>query len=98
MSYVSYSPMHSGALESLMLEAAGRSGGLGRLFWPGSGPTRDCSHVGWLGRGCPDAQSPLGHMFFFETANKAETLIKHPLDHFLYKIGELELPFEDDLK
>ena len=53
MSYFSYSPMHS----------AGCSGGLGGLLWPGSGPTRDCSHVGWLGRGCPDAQdTPLGHL------------------------------------
>ena len=67
MSYVSYSPMHSGALESLMLEAAGRSGGLGRLFWPGSGPTRDCSHVGWLGRGCPDTQrAPWDTCFFLK--------------------------------
>lgn len=56
MSYFSCSPMHS----------AGRSGGLGGLVWPGSGPTRDCSHVGWLGRGCPDAQdTPLGHSFYF---------------------------------
>ena len=44
---------------------AGRSGGLGGLLWPGSGPPRDCSHVGWLGRGCPDAQdTPLGHLFY----------------------------------
>ena len=62
--------MHSDALESLMFEAAGRSGGLGRLFWPGSGPTRDCSHVGWLGRGCPDAQRAPWDTFFLCVGEK----------------------------